>query len=231
MNRKILGVLILASFTTCANANLIRNPSFETIPGLNTGQGILPSEWIVMNSSPDTYSNDGSYGLSPSFSGNFSGVTAHDGDRWVAGWSNVSGGERFGQFLSSTLTGGQDYTFSSYLIQAKRSDLDHTGGYELYLTDFTGDISTGALLGSIGPTTNSDDWEFSSLTFTAPGNANSLDLLIFKPFGDSFGHAYPGLDSVDLSLASVPVPAAVWLMGSGLIGLMGFRKKKVLDSA
>ncbi len=34
-----------------------------------------------------------------------------------------------------------------------------------------------------------------------------------------------------LGVNAVPVPAAVWLFGSGLIGLMGFRKKKVSESA
>ena len=29
-----------------------------------------------------------------------------------------------------------------------------------------------------------------------------------------------------LSVSAVPVPAAVWLFGSGLIGLIGFAKRK-----
>ena len=55
---------------------------------------------------------------------------------------------------------------------------------------------------------------------------------------DQFTIAYAGQDgangngtSVDYSLAvnvsSVPVPAAVWLMGTGLLGLAGMRRKKV----
>lgn len=53
--------------------------------------------------------------------------------------------------------------------------------------------------------------------FTAPGNANTLPFLLFKPYGDVSGGAYPGLDKVDLT--AVPVPAAVWLFGSGLLFL------------
>ena len=58
--------IILLVFAQVANANLIRNASFEDIPGAAFGQGIMPSEWVIANSSPDTYSNDGSYGLAPS---------------------------------------------------------------------------------------------------------------------------------------------------------------------
>lgn len=227
MKSKILAAAILINFTTYANANLICNPSFETIPGTILGQGIMPSEWTVVQSTPDTYSNDGSYGLSPSANGNFTGVTAFDGIRWVAGWSVAD--ERFGQMLSVPLIEGQTYTFSSYLIQAKRSDLDHPGGYELYLTpDATGNIGAGALLGNVGPTTDSNDWEFSSFTFTASGNADTLPFLLFKPFGDISGGAYPGLDKVDLT--AVPIPATLWLFGSGILGLLGLRKNKIKTS-
>ena len=45
--------------------------------------------------------------------------------------------------------------------------------------------------------------------------------------GDStapLNNAYPF--SVDLTVASVPVPAAVWLFGSGLLGLVGISRRK-----
>jgi len=35
-----------------------------------------------------------------------------------------------------------------------------------------------------------------------------------------------GLDNVQVAVAPVPVPAAVWLFGSGLIGLLGFAKRR-----
>ena len=42
------------------------------------------------------------------------------------------------------------------------------------------------------------------------------------PFFTASGSSY----DVQVSLTSVPVPAAVWLFGSGLIGLAGFAKRK-----
>ena len=176
----------------------------------------MPSEWLSTNSSPDTYSNDGSYGLFPDGFGNFNGVTAHDGARWVAGWSQTV--EQFGQLLTTILTAGTIYTLSAYMIQSVRIDLDHPGGYDIYLTsDESGDINSGVLLGSLGSTADLDTWVLFSLTFTAPGNTDDLPYIVFSPFGDITGNAYPGLDSVELR--AIPIPAAVWLMGSALLGL------------
>jgi len=221
----LMTTVLLVAFTTSANAaNLIRNAGFETVPGAATGQGIMPSDWVTTNSSPDTYSNDGSYGLPPSGFGNFPGVTAQEGIRWVAGWSSEP--ENFGQTLSSSLIGGQAYSLSAYLIQAKRAVLDHPGGYEVYLTaDATGNIASGVLLGNLGATTNLDTWEYFALSFTAPQNANLLSFLLFKPFGDS---AYAGLDNLNLSVTNpnaVPIPAAAFMFAPALLGFMGLRRR------
>ena len=142
--------LAVVSFN--ANANLIRNASFEDVPNASTGQGILPSEWVIANVSPDTYSNDGSYGLFPSAGGNFTGVIAYDGIRWVAGWSSA-GQERFGQVLTENLITGVDYTMTGFLHQAVRLDLNNPGGYEVYLTDVSStEPALGQYLGFLGQT-------------------------------------------------------------------------------
>lgn len=47
--------------------------------------------------------------------------------------------------------------------------------------------------------------------------------LLAKEMGGSNNDAY--LDAAYLNVTSVPVPAAVWLFGSGLIGLIGLRGK------
>lgn len=133
---KRLPVLILASIVSCgASANLFRNGGFEEVPGVLLGQGLLPNDWIAVNLSPDTYSNDGSFGLSPGEFGNFPGVSAHGGLRWVAG-SNVNqtaGGESFAQVLSSTLLPDTLYRVEGWLHQALRFDLNNPGGYDLWL--------------------------------------------------------------------------------------------------
>ena len=59
--------------------------------------------------------------------------------------------------------------------------------------------------------------------------AGLFDLSI-NALGDSF--AFPlDADTVGASVQVVPVPAAVWLFGTGLIGLIGFAKRKAGISA
>src|SRR5262245_2175534 len=107
-------LLVFVAFPPAVTgANLIQNPSFEQTPcstPCNQGQGVMPSNWLILNVTPDTWSNDGSYGLPPDAFGDFTGATAQDGIRWVAGWSLAV--EIFGQALASPLVPGQQYTLS-----------------------------------------------------------------------------------------------------------------------
>ena len=188
---------------SCASAlgvepNLLRNPSFEVVPNSATGQGRLPTDWISVSASADTYSNDGSYGLSPSGFGNFPTTTAHDGLRWVAGAFLNGLRERFGQSLTTPLVPGDEYTLSAHLIQAERSDLDHPGGYDILLTDSV-NLDDTRFLGRLEPTTDSGTWEPRALSFVAPLDAVSLPLLVFEPYVAAGAiNAYPGIDLVSL---------------------------------
>lgn len=221
----VLGLLALLALATSAEANLITNPSFEIVPNSNTGQGILPTDWV--NIPPplpgaDTYSNDGSYGLLPTIFGNFTGVTAHDGIRWVAGWS-ATGQESFGQFLGSHLVAGTPYVLSGWLHQAVRFNLNHPGGYEVYLTDTPG-VHT-AFAGFLGPTTSvAAGWTQFSFSFTATPEMASLDFLEFAPVVTGAGTAYPGLDLV--SLTAIPEPGTLSLLGLSLAALFHTRRRR-----
>jgi hypothetical protein len=63
-----------------------------------------------------------------------------------------------------------------------------------------------------------------ALLFTADSITSTVK---FKNLydGDSWGN-YPHLDNV--SVSAVPVPAAIWLFGTALIGLVGFGKRRKL---
>jgi len=200
-------LLVLLLGTTVSQANSIRNPSFEDIPGPRQGEGFLPSEWVVLWCCPgaDTYSNDGSYGLLPDYYGNFPGVEAFDGIRWVAGWSMVP--ESFGQHLTTPLSPDSTYELSVWLHAALRQDLAHPGSYEVGLAhDET--LEGAVVLGQILPFTNdSDSWQERTIHFVPPSNAAELPVLFFSPIDSGEGTAYPGIDLVSLhSPPDVAVP-------------------------
>lgn len=215
-------VLIAAAVTLPSPAvaqNLLRNPGFEAVPGTTQGQGLLPSEWDFSAVSPDTFSNDGSYGLPPSGFGNFTGVVAFEGIRWMAGWS--SAGEQFGQTLSAPLVGGEAYTISARLHQAVRTDLADPGGYRILLAD--AGAASPMEVATLGLTVPGPGWQFFETTFIAPADAASRPLLIFDPVADSMASsAYPGIDDLSLVGAAPAVPAlGLGLRGLMLLGLMG----------
>lgn len=197
--------------------NLIRNCDFEEVPYSSYyTQGVLSSEWVQLAAAPgadvyDADASDGVYGLQPSDWDDFTGVVAHEGNRWVAGWSMVP--ERFGQVLTEPLEPGRVYELSAFLHMAKRADLAHPGSYRLELATGLG-LRNRVTLGEFDLNTDPNAWEARSLTFEAPSDANNRSVLIFTPIGTSEGGAYPGLDTLSMEAcdeceappAAVPPP-------------------------
>ena len=229
LKRHIFGLAVALSAMTetvvpASAASFIINGSFESFSGPALfGQGFLPDPWVTVPVGADVYSNDGSYGLSPSDFGNFTGVTAYDGIRFVAGWSLVP--ERFGESLAAPLVAGATYNITGALHQALRSDLDHPGGYNVYAATGLNDALP-LFLVSTGATTNDTAWEPFSVNFTASNGVDSRPFLLFIPFDTGNGFAYPGFDA--FALVATPVPAALPLFatGLGMMGLLGWRRKR-----
>jgi hypothetical protein len=185
----------------------------------------MPLEWFHINQSADTYSNDGSYGLFPWEFGNFSGVVAHGGLRWVAG-ANInqpSGGEIFGQVLGSTLVAGTTYRVEGWLHQALRSDLNNPGGYDLWLDK--GDFFSHRLfVGHLGDTTSATaGWGLYSAEFVAPVDASEYTRFAFAPIAAGNWGAYPGID--DVMLEVVPEPASLLVLGFGALAFARRRRR------
>ncbi|MDX2421751.1 MAG: VPLPA-CTERM sorting domain-containing protein [Amphritea sp.] len=218
-----VALTILGAFSNQADASLIVNGGFENVPSSQTGQGIMPSDWVSVSFSPDTYSNDGSYGLSPSDFNNWPvGMTAFEGNRWVAGGRIPGLIESFGQFMTTPLTVGSQYELSGYLHQS--TSRNNPGGYDIFLSDDASG-SNRLFLGFLGSTNNvAEGWTSHSLLFEAPTGADNKPFILFEPSFVSIENIYPGLDAVVLN--AVPVPAAVWLFGSGLLGLVGVARRK-----
>ena len=217
-------------FFTCglADADFLLNGSFEDVPNSNIGQGLMPSDWEAIQVTPDTYSNDGSYGLSPNAFNNFTGVTAQDGIRWLAGAHGPTNGigiEAFGQNLVSTLIDGLDYEISGYIHHSTNPGHDTAGGFDIYLNS-TDSLAGATLLGSFDPTTI-EDWEFRSFQFTAPTGAIDLDWIIFAPYSTGSTSTYPGLDNVVLTYATgIPEPTMIPALGFAF-GWIAFRRRRI----
>lgn len=234
--------LLLCTLATPTQASLIANGSFETVPNGSTGQGQIPTGWFHTNpSSPassraNTYSNDGSYGLDPGEGGDFSGVMAAAGIRWVAGQSHdyhesssvIVEGEAFGTELTELLVPGGSYQFEAELFRERIGSIYgafHAGGYQLFLSAGT----TGAnatLLGALDYV-SAESWQSRSLSFTAPSDSGSRPYLILVPYYQNissydgpYAVAYIGIDDVSLVALSVPspvpAPSGVVLALSGL---------------
>jgi hypothetical protein len=190
----LLSGVLLAS---PAKANLLTNGSFEAPSGFaQATQGVMPPAWNGTNHTPDLFSTDGSFGLSPTQFNNFTGVTAQHGLGWVAGYSGLS--EAFGQQLATMLAPNEPYAFNGYVIQATRPDLDVTGAYDILLNS-TNSLAGAVLVATLDPTTNANNWELRSETFTAPANAGSLPWIIFRSYASGPGASYPGLDNASLT--------------------------------
>jgi hypothetical protein len=227
---------VFAAASVCAGvvpvasaANIIRNAGFEDVTGAVHVQGYLPNEWFQVgypNMGADTYSNDGSWGLSPSAYGNFTGVTAQAGLRFVAG---SSGGfpESIGQTLTNPLAPGASYELSGWLHRGMRYDLQGAANYYVYLAESSASNATKVLVATLGPTvgsqSSSPQWEEKTAAFVAPASSASLPVIVFEPLSAQAGYyAYPGLDNVSLNL--VPEPASLSLLTLGGLALIRRRR-------
>jgi len=64
-----------------------------------------------------------------------------------------------------------------------------------------------------------------NLTALAEGSSNLVVLNSF--FADTSVELFPTLIDGTVNVSAVPIPAAVWLFGSGLLGLIGVARRKV----
>lgn len=220
---RAIAFVVLASMECIAHSALFANASFETVPGMAFGQGLLPSNWLdSTNTFPgaDTYSMDDTYGLTVGSFNHFnSPFAAYDGNRWLAGGAFPTG-EREGisQLLPITLVPGQQYEFKAAVTYTTLfgGTPPAAGGWELMLSPDTTFTNAGAVSLGLLPATMLDVWQLRSITFNAPPNANALPYLLLVPYTATPGQlAYSGIDG-PLSIA-VPEPAALFLALSALL--------------
>jgi hypothetical protein len=128
-------------------------------------------------------------------------------------------------FSSTTVSNPQSSSewATSQLIIPNAATAGQTGKNDLLIL-----FSPTSITGSGGKGVLSETFD---LTFTG-ANVTAADFLSLKSNG------YHGFAEIDLQsgaassgtavLAGVPVPAAIWLFGSALAGLIGFNRRKIL---
>lgn len=104
------------------------------------------------------------------------------------------------------------------------------GSFEI-IVDSTDDGTNIYLPGEDGAEIS--DWTALSITEVAPVGTASAELFLLhiqlNPASDPAAQAGSIFwDDISLEVSAVPVPAAVWLFGSGLIGLIGIARRRKL---
>jgi len=117
-----------------------------------------------------------------------------------------------------------------YNVDPSTSEMAHLfyetlGNLGYYDTD--GHAQSGYGLSNTGPFSNFRSGGYWSGTeYPAPGNAWYFFFNNGKQEAGSMGYRYAALAVRDGDISPVPVPAAVWLFGSALVGLVGLTRRR-----
>lgn len=158
-----------------------------------------------------------------------SSQTYYEGDRWAGTTQNLQSLQQ-GQ---TSLTLSMDIRISG---PWNADAYNHTGlvpGY--FLVGGTGSttplVGYDNLVNSPKYTTGEADGTFTNYTLSMPVTLKSSGVYSFYAFSlsDDFGYGKWNMLGAKLTStdkpAATPIPAAVWLLGSGLMGLVGMGKK------
>jgi hypothetical protein len=250
-----IALTLLISGQVHAASVTILNPSFEddgmavgVLPDNwdaynagNGGFGTYPPE-AKTPAVDDFYNNTGSVDVPPE--GDYVEYT-YIGDNFGMGHVGLQ------QTLTATLMANSQYDLSAAVGNLQTATSPRTGnflnfdgfpGYEIQL--LAGETLLASDFTSADP--GEGQFEIASLSFTSDNShlsliGQALGIRLINQNMDIFGCAESStsndsiceiwnsevdFDNVALSVSAVPVPAAVWLFGTALIGLVGFGKRR-----
>jgi len=182
-----------------AQANLISNGNFETLP-----QSLGSGSWKIFSSLPNWTLQTGEVEVQNGMFGgnNLSNYVELDAN------NNV----RIGQSVS--LTKGATYQLSFDYFNRQQSTT--SGSMSVSIGDY---IYNTSALGS--------HWANQADTFVFNGASGSVMVyLAGTGKSDSYGALVDNFSLVETKPAPTPVPGAVWLLGSALVGLVGLKRKR-----
>ena len=194
-----------------ASANLLVNPGFESpdlAPGTDTPGA---AGWNAFN---DVFT------AHESFAGP---AGAHGGDQ-VLKMFGVAG--VFQDFAASE---GQIWDGGAWILNSSADPMagGQVAAVNIEWLDIGGNQISFISNGNTTAGTMQDEWMLQTISGVAPaGTAFARFVLITGDFLPGGGGGAPFYDDAFFDLRPVPVPAAVWLLGSGLLGLVGLRRKR-----
>ena len=137
-----------------------------------------------------------------------------DGGTWVGLARNTSVFESIGQTVTDFII-GETYNLSWYVTNTGCCGGGFSAAAEILFDLDSTTVFTGATH------TQDGTWYQDLYSFVATSTSHRLDFRLATG-----AQAYMGIDGISLDRASVPAPAAIWLFGIGLVGLIGFSKRK-----
>ncbi|MDX2506099.1 MAG: VPLPA-CTERM sorting domain-containing protein [Gammaproteobacteria bacterium] len=220
-----LAMMTAMAFSSASSAALV-NASFEDTDA-SGGDVAGAAGWFSFNNS---YSSSNLFGP-PVF---FVNPTAHSGTQVLKQYGTDGGSGQGGVAASagdivSASVYAQNWTGDAFnnLALLQIAYLDTGGGVIGVDEIFADSIGNQAylLLPQVGDAVA--DWTLMELSGTAPTGTASAQILLLHiltagtPDGGSIFW-----DDASLEVSAIPVPAAVWLFGSGLLGLVGVARRR-----
>ena len=153
--------------------------------------------------------------------------------------SNVLVGDTFtltvsgSDFLNGVTAGGVDLTWDNTKIQLVSGSVTMGSiAWFPFISEGAGSLTVDALnlVGEVGPT-----FDFFSVDFLAvpPPSSGPVDIFASAiALDDGWQNLFDQEEDITayngatVNVSAVPVPAAVWLFGSGLIGLVGIARRR-----
>ena len=197
-------------------ANLLDNGSFET--GFEPPTG----EFRTLNASDDSFDDITGWLVTGSVDWKNTYWMAQEGDRSL----DLSGASIGAISTTFATIPGEIYTVIFYMSgNFAHNDLDGNPLYKRVRVSAAGESQTFYFERPDEWSTDNMGWIQRTFAFVAE---DSSTLLTFASLdNNAFGPALDNVEVLGLSPPTgVPVPGTVWLLGSGLLGLLGWRRKK-----
>ena len=227
----MIAMVSAMTLSSAAQANLLTNGGFND-PDAFLGDQPTQTGWTMFN---------GAFAVEDlNVFGNF-GPVSHDGD----GQSLKLFGGDGGVFQDVAATAGSIYEASAWAMNwtgnGTTDPFGEFGFLELSFRDAGGNVLAASQVfvdplddginTYLAPQDGADvtDWTQLVTSLTAPtGTASARILMIHQLVG---ANTVPGggtlrWDDASITVSAVPVPAAVWLFGSGLLGLVGVARRR-----